>query len=365
MSLEVPDGLTPKPVVSGDELIFAFRASDGTPIKFTPEQLFATLLTGARILAAAPNARLSPDQFSQPVAGGNIYHNESWLTNFIKSVGAAQGWASGGVVTPKLATPVITFGASTSSSNKPKWTASTGASYYTLQRLVNGAWSNLYVGNLLEFTDGSLPSSTTYQYRVFASATGYLDSDYGTGSATTTAATATANFMADFSVLDLTKGNTENHDITQNPTGVFYSGEIYTDYPAAPGNGMAIGSVIAFKYGTKDVMVGLAEGADNINQEPRVYVRMVGTVVSVGTNQSGDNVASVQPSEGDFILLTCTSSAKYDVSYRKPDGTVVAVNTLTMSYNLLSTNPYVKFKLSDNGKVYYPQGKGLTTWVSA
>lgn len=307
--------------------------------------------------------KLSETQFQQQVPGvSDIEVNPVWFYDAVKQVGIAEGWNVGGA---KLGAPELSVVSSTSSANTLSWIQVAEATLYVLQRSVNGAWVTIYSGSLLTFTDSGLSASTVFQYRLFCSAAGYVNSDYATQSATTAEAAPSDNNMEGFAGMDLTLLNVEGHEIIESPSEVFSAGDLYADNPAAPGKGMVVGSVIAFKYGTKDVLMGLAEGADDINKEPRVYIKADGLVINTGTNQTGDTMAAVQPTEGDFILLTCVSKTKYDVSYKKVDGTVVAVTTLTMSYDLLGTNPYVKFKLSESAKVYYPQGKNLTTWIAA
>lgn len=231
--MEVPDGLTPKPIVSGDEKIFAFRASDGTPVQFTGAQLFAALLnlktindqaitgngnisvasseTAASIIAKLsvnpsnnasifPDAVLDPSQFNQPNSLGFIKHDETWLGNFIistgntgtwlrdliLSIGASQGWGSGTVPT-KLTTPVLTLVSVTASSVEWSWTVIDHATSYILSLFINGNWSNAYAGSLTTFNQTGLAASTNYPYRILARGAGYQDSDNGTSSATTSA----------------------------------------------------------------------------------------------------------------------------------------------------------------------------------
>lgn len=237
MSLIFPDQAIPVVTPVGTEKIFAARASDGKIVYFTGSQLFAALLelktinnesiigtgnititggggtmTGAQILAAlgistlsgantgdqdlsgkadlidgkldpaqAIDAKLAPEQFDQPViegVPGNIVVKESWLTNFIISVGSSQGWGS----LPPLTAPVLSFGPSTSTQNVINWTAPANATGYVLQVLVDVTWTTIYTGPLLTYTHTGLTASTNYEYRIKATAPGYADSPYATGS---------------------------------------------------------------------------------------------------------------------------------------------------------------------------------------
>ncbi|SMC53361.1 phage tail protein [Pedobacter nyackensis] len=134
----------------------------------------------------AIDAKLSDAQFEQQTVEGvpqDITVKESWLTNFILSVGAAQGWSG----LPALGTPALTFGTSTSSQNVLNWTRPTNGVSSTVQALISGTWTTIYTGTDLTYTHTGLTASTSYDYRVKATASGYADSPYGTGSKSTLA----------------------------------------------------------------------------------------------------------------------------------------------------------------------------------
>jgi fibronectin type 3 domain-containing protein len=83
---------------------------------------------------------------------------------------SAEGWASTGGSAP--ATPTgLAVGSPTSISLYISWTASTGATSYTVQRAMGSpsGFSTIYTGPSTYFTDSGLFSSTTYYYQVAAS----------------------------------------------------------------------------------------------------------------------------------------------------------------------------------------------------
>lgn len=94
----------------------------------------------------------------------------------------------GGVTPPEqLATPSISFGTSTSSQNVINWTRPTDGVNSTLQVLIGATWTTIYTGALLTYTHTGLAAETEFDYRVKATATGFTDSDWATGSKTTAA----------------------------------------------------------------------------------------------------------------------------------------------------------------------------------
>lgn len=119
-----------------------------------------------------PESILSPDQFEL-----------NGTTGFIELINYDQIGTGGG--DPKLNTPTISFGTSTTSQNVVNWTSVPNATSYTLQALISSVWTTIYTGALLTYTHGSLASGTAYQYRVKASASGYTDSNYATGTKST------------------------------------------------------------------------------------------------------------------------------------------------------------------------------------
>lgn len=239
MSLIFPDQGIPVSIPAGSEKIFAARESDGKIVYFTGAQLFAALLelktvngqsligagnitieggtmTGGQILTAlgvptlsgtntgdqdlsgkadlidgklnpeqAIDADLAPEQFEQPVVEGvpgNIVIKDSWLTDFIIAVGAAQGWGTGST---QLAAPSMSFGTSTDTQNVINWTAVINATGYVLQALIGATWTTIYTGPLLTYTHSGLTASTNYEYRDKATAPGFMDSPWATGSKST------------------------------------------------------------------------------------------------------------------------------------------------------------------------------------
>lgn len=141
----------------------------------------ADLIEGVLPIEQLPDTNLSTSQFVQLTIGSDITINETWLTNFIIAVGAAQGWGS---LTP-LDTPTMSFGTSTESQNVINWTEVDNATSYTLQVNLASIWTTIYTGALLTFTHTGLEEGTTYQYRVQATGAGYSPSSYGTGSKST------------------------------------------------------------------------------------------------------------------------------------------------------------------------------------
>lgn len=82
------------------------------------------------------------------------------------------------------------------------WDAVTSATTYILERSLTGtgSWSQIYSGGGTSFNDTGLAVSTTYYYRLKATAVSFKDSDYVTDNATTTngATLYTTNRVADW-----------------------------------------------------------------------------------------------------------------------------------------------------------------------
>lgn len=101
--------------------------------------------------------------------------------------------------TPSLAQTTITFGTSTTTQNLVNWTAVTNATSYVVERSLNSNMSSpttIYTGALLNYTDTGLTASTTYYYRITASATNYISSVSDIASKSTAASAGTGGLIA-------------------------------------------------------------------------------------------------------------------------------------------------------------------------
>lgn len=84
---------------------------------------------------------------------------------------------------PKLATPAnFAVTGKTNGSIALNWDDVANATGYIVERSLTGTsgWSQVYSGAISSYTDTGLTPSTTYYYRVFATAVGYTNSDYAT-----------------------------------------------------------------------------------------------------------------------------------------------------------------------------------------
>jgi hypothetical protein len=88
----------------------------------------------------------------------------------------------------QLATPTgFTATAAGSTQINLAWSAVTNATSYTLDWSANGTtgWTNVYTGSGVSTSHTGLTASTTYYYRVKATASGFTDSAYANSNATT------------------------------------------------------------------------------------------------------------------------------------------------------------------------------------
>lgn len=115
----------------------------------------------------------------------------------------------------QLATPG-NFNANTASSAQINlsWDAVGSATSYTLQRATLSDYSNatnIYTGALLFYNDNGLSASTTYFYRVRATASGFLASNYATDSAATSSGSSfDSNAQAFFDAAVITDSTQRN-----------------------------------------------------------------------------------------------------------------------------------------------------------
>jgi hypothetical protein len=208
---------------------------------------------------------------SIPTASG--YTASAFSNNLTSSTAAAP-------TLPKLATPVLSFGTSTVNSNIINWGQIGNATSYTLQYNNGSTWTTIYTGALLTFTHSSLIASTNYSYRVLATASGYTDSDYGTGNKTTAAASGGDNLIASVAAnWDFQWGpgtSMSGNTMTFNGTGGSYGqawGEItakansvfiiQAQAPAGFGNGGLLGMDETGNDGNNDVLAGFYWSGSN------------------------------------------------------------------------------------------------------
>ncbi len=100
-----------------------------------------------------------------------------------------------------LLTPSLTATVVSSTEIDLSWDSVLYATSYVLQRALNSTFTSgltsIYQGALLAFSDTALTASTTYYYRVVATATGYTNSAYGYVNKTTEAAAFSPTDIAD------------------------------------------------------------------------------------------------------------------------------------------------------------------------
>lgn len=197
MALEVPGGLTPKPVLDGTEILFAFRGSDGIPVGFTAAQLKifigsglpSDFFVGGKVNTAymIPQ-KISGTQFQQLTVSGvlqDIEHNMDWFNAAVRAVGAIEGWGTGTPATP-LAAPVVSSGAITDTTMVITWTSVTNAATYDIYR------GSTKVGSTasLNYTDSGLTASTSYAH--YVRAVPAAGAGYSTGPASNTVTATTS-----------------------------------------------------------------------------------------------------------------------------------------------------------------------------
>ncbi|WP_316817288.1 hypothetical protein [Pedobacter nyackensis] len=170
----------------------------------------ADLVAGIIPLNQLPNAILSTNQF-ELLEDGSI----GIKTSYLMSLGLT---GTGGTVTPTLSTPSLTATAASTTQINLSWGAITNATSYMLQRASVSNYSDastIYTGSAISYNNSELTASTTYYYRVKATANGYNDSNYaGTSATTNTAGATTPSAPTAFIVDDV--NNTA--DWTNNPT---------------------------------------------------------------------------------------------------------------------------------------------------
>jgi hypothetical protein len=113
------------------------------------------------------------------------------LVSFILSLKGNSTGEVGGEET--LATPSMSLTVGGFSSISISWGAVTSATSYILQRATDSGFTTglttIFSGSGTSTADEGLSPSTTYYYRLKATAAGFIDSDYDTDSATTTSGT--------------------------------------------------------------------------------------------------------------------------------------------------------------------------------
>lgn len=234
-----------------------------------------------------------------------------------------------------------------------------------LERRANGGTPVAYVSGAPIAVGDAAVAANYHESRVKAVAGSHKASAW-VGNPAIAAAGTDANLIATYAYQDFTVENAPDRPITQNPTHLFLTDEVYTDHPFYTGSGIAIGSILALKFGSIKTMYGAGEAGDGIYADLRVFFGFNNTgQVIYGTNQSGSTIAATQPTSGDFVLLTFVAGNSYTVTYLKPNGTTVQAATFTLTYSIFDTNPRVKGKMSDGATAMYPQGKNLTTWAAA
>lgn len=223
-----------------------WNASDANEVKSVINTNAATLATKADLVSGVipltqlPNAILNTNQF-ELLGDGTI----GIKTSYLMSLGLS---GTGGTVTPTLSTPSLTAAATSTTQINLSWGSVVNATSYVLQRATISNYSDattIYSGATASFNNTSLNASTTYYYRVKATASGYNDSNYaGTSATTNTAGATTPNAPTAFIVDDV--NNTA--DWTNNPT---YTS--VTDYEYTVDGGVTVNNVTVKPVNVGDV----------------------------------------------------------------------------------------------------------------
>lgn len=196
---------------------------------------------------------------------------------------AAGTWvsATGGAQLTQLAAPVLTTGTVNGFSVQLNWTSPPNSATFVLEGAADPQFSNglytIYTGTANTYTIFSLPSGTSYYYRITALNTGYANSNYGFATATTTgtqagqlsqptvtAGASTTSTLAfswgavsgatSYSVTYAT-----NAGLTANPVSLTTTATSYTATGLQPGTTYYL-SVIAKAAGSTDSPAGTTTG---------------------------------------------------------------------------------------------------------
>lgn len=224
----------------------------------------ADLIAGVIPLNQLPNAILSTNQF-ELLGDGSI----GIKTSYLLSLGLG---GTGGTVTPTLSTPSLTATAASTTQINLSWGSVANATGYVLQRASASNYSDatsIYTGSALSYNNTGLVASTTYYFRLKATANGYNDSNYAGTSATTNAAGATTPSAPTAFVVD-DVNNTANW--TNNPTYTSVN-----DYEYTLDGGVTVNNVTVKPVNVGDVakaagQVGIrVKAASGRNISPWLY----------------------------------------------------------------------------------------------
>lgn len=321
-------------------------------------------------LRQLPDVKLSEEQFTQPVVSGvpqDIVHNESWLSDFIVTVGDSQGWGSG--LTP-LSPPVITFGTSTSSQNVINWTRPTNGVTSVLQVYISGSWTEIYNGTALTYTHTGLTDSTSYDYRVKAVASGYGDSSWATGTKSTSSSGGDANLMAGYDYLNLgyLTGSgfpTPPLEPTNNTWKI--TGDGFGQ--GQPGKRFPVDGNIAFQYQANSANTKMCVGwnAGSLGNYKSIEVEVDGSGV---LRVSGPKITEnedfpTQPTDGQFVNLVRISGTGspsiFEVQIIETDGsTILDSKQYSVADTAVGVSHVEYDSAGGSAVINKPQGKGLT-----